>query len=179
MKTTNNVLLAAVATAGLAGAGLASAQDMYKSGVGGLYAGVNYTFMEADFDGLAEADAGTLSGKVGVMATDFLGLEARAGFGVDDDRVRGIDVEIDNFFGGYATLNMVNESPVTPYAVVGFTRIEASAGSVEDDDSDFSYGAGLNVRLAQNLSGNLEYMRYYDDNDVTVDGIGLGVQVNF
>ena len=179
MKTTRKVLVASTAFAGLALAGLASAQDMYKSGVGGLYAGLNYTFMETDFDGLAEADTGTLSGKVGVMATDYFGVEARAGFGVDDDRIAGVDVKIDNFFGGYGTVNVVNESPVTPYAVFGFTRIEAEAGSVEDDESDFSYGAGLNVKFAKNLSGNLEYMRYYDDDDITLDGIGLGVQVNF
>ena len=179
MTIKKNVLIASVATAGIAMAGAASAQDMYKSGVGGLYAGGNYTFMNADFDGVGDADVGTLSGKVGVMATEYFGLEARAGFGVDDDTVRGVDVELDNFFGGYATFNMVNESPITPYGVLGFTRIEAQAGNVEDDDSDFSYGAGVNFAFAPNLSANLEYMRYYDDNDVTVDGLGIGMQVNF
>ncbi|MET4024828.1 outer membrane immunogenic protein [Marinobacter sp. MBR-99] len=179
MNMKKNVLFAAVATAGLAMAGTASAQDMYKSGVGSLYAGLNYTFMDVDFDGFASADVGTLSGKVGVMANEFLGVEARAGFGVDDDRIAGAKVKLDNFFGGYATINMANQSPVTPYAVIGFTRIEAEIGTQSDDDSDFSYGAGVNVKLAQNLSGNLEYMRYYDDSNVTVDGIGLGVQMNF
>ena len=179
MTIKKNVLIASVATAGIAMAGAASAQDMYKSGVGGLYAGANYTFMNADFDGIGDADAGTLSGKVGVMATEYFGVEARAGFGVDDDTVRGVDVKLDNFFGGYATFNMVNESPITPYGVLGFTRIEAQAGNVEDDDSDFSYGAGVNFAFAPNLSANLEYMRYYDDNDVTVDGLGIGMQVNF
>lgn len=178
MNIKKNVLLATVATAGIAFAGSAAAQDMYKSGVGGLYAGLNYTFMDLDFDG-PSADVGTLSGKVGVMANEFLGIEARAGFGVDDDRIAGNKVELNSFFGGYATLNMVNQSPVTPYAVLGFTRVEATFGPVKDDDSDFSYGAGVNFQFAQNLSGNLEYMRYYDDSNITVDGIGLGVQMNF
>lgn len=57
--------------------------------------------------------------------------------------------------------------------------MELEAGSRSDDESDFSYGAGVNVQLARNLSGNLEYMRYYDDRDVTIDGIGLGILVNF
>jgi len=179
MNMNKNVLFAAVATAGMAMAGTAAAQDMYKSGVGSLYAGLNYTFMDVDFDGFASADVGTLSGKVDIMANEFLGVEARAGFGVDDDRIAGAKVKLDNFFGGYATINMANQSPVTPYAVIGFTRIEAEIGSQSDDDSDFSYGAGVNFKFAQNLSGNLEYMRYYDDSNVTVDGIGLGVQMNF
>ena len=41
MTIKKNVLIASVATAGIAMAGAASAQDMYKSGVGGLYAGAD------------------------------------------------------------------------------------------------------------------------------------------
>src|SRR5690554_1133055 len=178
MTIRKNLLIASIATAGIATAGTASAADMYKSGVGALYAGLNYTFINID-GRLADADVGTLSGKVGVMANEYVGLEARAGFGVDDDKIAGVDVKLDNFFGGYATFNMVNESPFRPYAVLGFTRVELEVGNRSDDESDFSYGAGVNFEMAQNLSGNLEYMRYYDDSDVTVDGIGLGVQFNF
>ena len=77
MKTTRKVLVASTAFAGLALAGLASAQDMYKSGVGGLYAGLNYTFMETDFDGLAEADTGTLSGMMTTRSIEPSAVLAR------------------------------------------------------------------------------------------------------
>lgn len=174
--------LAVVLASGLFAVSAANAQDMYKSGVGGVYTGLNYTFMNLDAGG-EDADVGTLSAKAGVMATPFLGFEARGGFGVDDDRVRGIDYSVDNFFGGYATFNIANESPITPYAVLGFTRVEVEAegpfNTVTDDESDVSYGVGLNMEFARNVSGNLEYMRYYDDDDVTVDGLGVGVQFNF
>ncbi len=183
MTRTQSLIIAVAAASGtLLATGNAMAQDMYKSGVGGLYAGLNYTFMAMDV-GNADADVDTLSGKVGVMATPFFGVEARAGFGVDDDRVAGTKIKLDNFYGGYATINLANESPVTPYAVIGFTRVELEAsnflGSASEDESDVSYGIGVNVELAQNLSGNLEYMRYYEDSDVTVDGLGLGLQLNF
>ena len=174
--------LAAVFATGLAAAGAASAQDMYKSGVGGLYTGLNYTFANLDI-GSSDADVGTLSAKAGVMATPYLGFEGRAGFGVDDDRVGLADVSLDNFYGGYATFNLANESPLTPYAILGFTRVEVEAkgrfNTVTEDESDVSYGVGVNMQFASNLSGNLEYMRYYDDDDITVDGLGVGVQLNF
>lgn len=174
--------LIVVFTTGLVAAGSAGAQDMYKSGVGGLYTGLNYTFMNLDV-GSQDADVGTLSAKVGVMATPFLGIEARGGFGVDDDRIGFADYSLDNFFGGYATFNLANESPMTPYAILGFTRVEVEAdfptATVTEDETDVSYGIGLNMEFAPNVSGNLEYMRYYDDRDVTVDGLGVGVQFNF
>ncbi len=158
------------------------AQDIYKSGGAGLYGGMNYTFVNID-DDVVDADLGTLSGKVGAMVTPFFGVEARAGFGVDDDTISGVEVSADNFFGGYATLNMVNESPMTPYVILGFTRFELEAsgpgGSVSDDDSDVSYGIGLNVDVAPQVAGNVEYMRYYDKDGVTVDGLGLGVTFSF
>lgn len=159
-----------------------AASDLYKSGSPDLYAGVNYTFVNLE-DDFIDADLGTLSGKVGVNVTPFLGVEARAGFGVDDDTISGVELSADSFFGAYATLNMVNESPMTPYVILGFTRfeIEASAGgiTVSDDDSDVSYGIGMNWEVAPQVAGNVEYMRYYDKDGATVDGLGLGVTFSF
>ncbi|MEQ9547671.1 MAG: porin family protein [Marinobacter sp.] len=182
MKISRSLVLGLTALAGSMTASVASANDMYKSGVGGLYAGLNYTFVNIE-ENSDDVDVGTLSAKVGALATPFFGVEARAGFGVDDDSIGGVDVSLDNFFGGYATLNLANESPATPYVILGLTRVELEAegplGTATEDDSDFSYGIGVNVEMAPQVSGNLEYMRYYDKDDVTVDGLGLGVTFNF
>ncbi|MBS3803615.1 MAG: porin family protein [Oleiphilaceae bacterium] len=158
--------------------------DMYKSGGGNLYAGANYTFVDVDVDNGGSADLGTLSGKVGGYITPYFGLEARAGFGVDDDRIgAGTDLEADNFFGGYATVNVVNESPFTPYGIIGFTRYELESSGFQDssdeDESGLSYGIGANMVINETLSGNLEYMRYLDEDDFVIDGIGLGLTLNF
>ena len=64
MKRTNKfALVLATLSGGLLAGGAAQAQDMYKSGVGGLYSGLNYTFMNVDSNG-GDADVGTLSAKV-------------------------------------------------------------------------------------------------------------------
>lgn len=171
----------AIATLGTLSA--TAAADMYKSGGGSLYAGGNYTFVDIDF-GSADADLGTLSAKVGGYVTPLLGFEARAGFGVADENVgSSTELSVNSFFGGYATINAVNQSAVTPYGIIGFTRYELELDgpgiSVKGDETDFSFGAGLNVAITEELSGNVEYMRYVDTDDATADGIGLGLTVQF
>lgn len=175
-------LIVAMSALGLAAA--PAMADIYKTGGGSLYAGGNYTFVNADGNGVGDADLGTLSAKVGGHITPFFGLEARAGFGVDDDDVGGgVDVEANSFFGGYGTLNVVNESPFTPYGIIGFTRYELEVdgplGSRDEDESGLSYGIGVNMAINDELSGNLEYMRYIDEDDLEIDGIGLGLTFNF
>ena len=178
-----NRISAFIAIATLGAVSGTAAADMYKTGGGSLYAGGNYTFVDVEDDGF-EADLGTLSAKVGGYVTPIFGLEARAGFGAADENVGfGTDLSVNSFFGGYATINAVNESPVTPYGIIGFTRYELEldgpAGSTKDDDSDLSFGAGVNIALSEELSGNVEYMRYADKDGATVDGIGLGLTVHF
>lgn len=174
---------AVVAIALLGSASLPVAADIYKSRTGGLYAGANYTFVDLEGNGL-DSDLGTLSGKVGANITPFFGVEARAGFGVKDDSITSsTDLSANAFYGGYATLSLANESPATPYAILGFTRyeleLESPLGTSRDDDSDLSYGLGVNLAITEALSGNLEYMRYFDKDDVTIDGIGVGLTVSF
>ncbi|MBC7190863.1 porin family protein [Marinobacter sp.] len=162
----------------------AMAQDIYKSGGAALYGGLNYSFVNIDAGNGGDADTGTLSGKVGGLVTPYFGLEARAGFGVVDDTINRVDYSLDNFFGGYTTLNLANESPATPYAILGFTRVEVEVdagrlGSSTDDDSDISYGLGVNMDITPQLAGNIEYMRYYDSDDVTIDALSLGATFRF
>lgn len=181
MKKPIALMLGLASVSGLAVSQAANA-DIYKSGGGSLYGGLNYSFIDIE-SGRDDVNVGALSAKVGGLVSPFFGLEARAGFGVDDDRTNGVDYSLDNFFGGYATLNLANESPATPYLIFGFTRIELEAtsilGTTTEDETDFSYGAGVNVEITPEVAGNLEYMRYYDKDGATVDGLGLGVTFSF
>ncbi|WP_166254570.1 porin family protein [Marinobacter salicampi] len=178
-----NRIPALIATVTLACASAPALADIYKSGGGSLYAGANYTFVDVDGDDL-DADLGTLSGKVGAHVNPYFGVEARAGFGVVDEDINSTtELSVNSFFGAYGTLSVVNESPVTPYGILGFTRYELEVdnvlGSSTEDESDLSYGIGVNFAVNDALSANLEYMRYFDKDDVTIDGLGLGLTVSF
>ena len=155
--------------------------DLYKSGAD-IYAGINYNFASID-DGYDELSVETLSARIGAQPHPFFGIEARFGFGVDDHHLRGVDYSLDSTIGGYAVLNLANRSPVTPYFLFGATHIEieatSSAGTTAEDDTDFSFGVGLDVEMSPGISGNIEYINYYDNGTTIVDGVGLGLTLRF
>ena len=94
---------------------------------------------------------------------------------------------MDHMYGGYLKLSAPLSDSIHPYVIGGYSKMKAdvkyTVAGVSTDESerfeDESYGAGLDFNITDTLGANLEYMRYYDDDDITVDGIGLGVQVNF
>ena len=90
------------------------------------------------------------------------------------------DVEIEvNYLGGvYGVFHTDTEATATFYGLIGFTQGELEASvlgeSVEEDESGFSYGVGVNISYF-----NLEYMSYLDKDDFTVTAISAGFVVDF
>ncbi len=158
-----------------------SQADPYRSGAE-VYAGVNYNFVAID-DGWDRLNVETISGKIGAQPHPFIGIEARFGFGVGEHQLDGVNYELNNTFGGYASLNLANGSPITPYFLLGVSNIEIEAtsiaGTTTEEDSDFSFGAGVEIEMAPGLAGNIEYLNYYDNGTTIVDGVGLGVTFRF
>lgn len=175
------LFIAAVCSASVAGADSAFA-DVYRSGSAGVYASLGYNFITID-DGLDQLDVSTVSARLGVQPHPFFGIEGRFGFSADESRLGGVDYALDNTAGAYAVLNLANESPITPYFLFGVSHIEieatSSAGTTTEEDSDFSFGAGIDVEMVPGVSGNIEYLQYYDNGTTVVDGIGLGVTFRF
>lgn len=166
MKTFNSLLAASL---------LASASSL---ALADLYAGVDYSFIEAE-----EVDLGAVAFKGGYQINDWAAVEARVGFGVDDDRIGGVKAELNNVYGAYFVAGLPNDTIVFPYIIGGYTRgeIEVAFGgsSTKADDSDFSFGFGARLDMTDRLSANLEFMRYAETNDIEFDGVNLGVIFKF
>ena len=173
-----------VALAGLAALGTwstVSHADPYRS-TAEVYAGVNYNFVAID-DGWDRLNVETLSAKIGAQPHPFVGIEARFGFGAGEHRLDGVTYSLERTVGAYASLNLANASPVTPYFLLGASNIEIEAtsiaGTTREEDSDFSFGAGVEIEMAPGLAGNIEYLNYYDNGTTIVDGVGLGFTFRF
>jgi hypothetical protein len=133
-----------------------------------IYAGVGYSHLDAD-----DATLGGITGRLGVGFGPYFGIEGEATFGVNDDEIGGIDVELENQFGIYG----VGRLPVSPqfelFGRIGYAsaEVEASAGgfSASGDGDGLAYGAGGTFFLTDVDGIRGEYTRFdFDDGEADV-----------
>ncbi len=151
---------------------------LYAANVGSNYGGVQYALVNIDFDGIGDVDPTAVVGKLGYFLNDNIAIEGRLGFGLQDDDILGVDVDIDSLFGIYGVFHASSSSETTFYGVLGYTDAEAEfsgpGGSAEGDESSFSFGFGANIgRL------NIEYMSYIDEDDTEATAISIGYVASF
>lgn len=161
----------------------------------GLYLGANYAMFEYtndDVDSGEEVNPDAVILRVGLEASDWLGIEARGGLGLDDDSttiagVGEVTAELDELYGGYARAGLPMGDAVMPYIIGGWTHVEGegeltSAGIrlVEEDTwEDWSWGAGVDFNLSDTVALNVEWMRYIDDGPEELDALAVGLRTAF
>ncbi len=154
---------------------------------GDTYLGGGFSRITYDQDGLGDASPSAIIGRLGYFITDQIAIEGRAGLGVGDDNVTvsGVDVniEVEQVAGAYALGHLPVADVFSLYGLVGFTYGELSASalgvSLDDDDTDFSYGIGGELRVAQNVSAYAEWAKYFDESSYDVTGITVGANYRF
>lgn len=154
-----------------------------SSGVsaGDAYYGGNLAFMDYSELGL-DANVTTLYGRIGKNWNDNFSGEARLGFGLTDDTVEilgeDVDLKLSNFMGAYVRGGAQVSEAFYPYAILGFTRIDAKVSgfgeSVSDSDTDVSFGLGADFNASPSVTLNLEYMNYYDKDGAELDAFSFG-----
>jgi len=146
------------------------------------YASIGVTNLK--YDGPSVSFRNTLiEGRVGINITPNLAIEGRAATAVNDDTVLGTDVEIGNYVGIYLRGNVALGKNTNLYGFGGVTNVsaKASAGglSVSADDSDFSFGVGLDFKVGGSGSIGLEYINMYSNGSEDVTGINVHYKHSF
>lgn len=122
---------------------------------------------------------------------DGIGIQGMVAAPMSDDSANGMTLEIAQQSGVYITLTNPDTQPedLKISILLGYasTDIETllpnlgEAGSNKDTFSDFSYGFTLQDRIVEGkpFYWTLDYIRYYKDDNLRVDGLGFGVTYAF
>ena len=159
----------------------------------GPYIGANYNQIQYDNDDVDEdtlkVDGVTL--RAGFEFNDFIALEARGGTGIDGDSKNAplgtFEYDMDHMYGGYLKLSAPLSDAIHPYVIGGYSKMKADVkyivAGVSTDESerfeDESYGAGLDFNITDTLGANLEYMRYYDQDEEEISAVSVGLRSAF
>jgi hypothetical protein len=157
--------------AALAAGGSAAAQAET-----GFYAGAGYTHFDGD-----DVALGGLTGRLGVRLHPNFAIEGEASFGVNDDEVGPLKVELDHAVAAYG----VGVLPVSPtidlFARAGFASLEADGafGVARQADGDgFAFGVGGQIMLTDRFGVRGDYTRI-DGDEVEQNAFGVSGVVRF
>lgn len=146
----------------------AQAQQSFSSPQG--YVGGDAMFWSLDPDRGSSRDSVGLRLRGGAQFNEYFALEGQLGTGGSDG-----GAELDHLVGAYAK----GIAPIAPtarlYGLVGMTEVDFD----RDSESGFSYGAGAEIDVANNLSVNADYMRYLDKSNYDFDAASVGLRYRF
>lgn len=161
-----------------------------SAGANDLYAGATINLIDYDEDGVPSLSLTTLSGIFGIKVNENFSVEGRLGFGIGDDDVNflgeNVTLEIDHYYGIYGRIGAQVEQ-FYPYVLLGYTSGETTASvlgqSFSADDSDLSYGVGIDFNVSDTIAINAEYMNYLEGSeagsDYELSGFSLGARFAF
>jgi outer membrane autotransporter protein len=164
---------------------LGTAQAQQRTAASPWYGELGYSFLNVESDGF-DADPQALRGIIGYNFHPFFAFEGMAAFGTraDDVRIGGVNVDfkLRNAFGVFVKPKY-DFGNIEAFARLGWVRSEVRASalgaSAEDDDDDFAYGVGLNYNFNPRTYVGADYMRYFNKDGATIDGLTISIGYRF
>lgn len=170
--------LALIVTALLVSTNAGAESLKSRSYVGGNIANLSYS------ETTISDDLSLWSGyaRFGAQFEDYVSLEWRIGTGLQDDEVNifgsRVDANLDMFYGAYLLGAIPISKSIYPYALIGYTKgkmeLNGDGLTIESEESDVSFGVGININLPHNFAINAEYTRYLKKKGVEVSGPTAG-----
>lgn len=126
----------------------------------------------------------TVQARLGYEFNKYFSLETRAmtGLDEDDDTVSGVKLKVDweYTFSAYLKGAYPIEEYASIYALAGVahSKIEATASSgslsasVDDSETDFSFGAGLSIALDERWDASIEWLWLHNAFDKDAGEVG-------
>ncbi|MEM7329946.1 MAG: porin family protein [Pseudomonadota bacterium] len=127
--------------------------------------------------GTDDANVTAFTARGGIWFNDLIGTELEASFGLGADDSDGVDIELENAFGGY----LVAKYPVLPsvdvLGRVGYTtgEFQSNNGGVSTDaEADgFAFGLGGEFMLTEKFGLRGDFTRIEPDDDQLDGGVNV------
>lgn len=120
-------------------------------------------------------------GRIGHDFNENIGIGFEGSFSLIEDDFLGIDYSVTTLFL-YLKASLPVSSTAKVYAMIGPSNVELTGSlfgfSASTDDSDTGVGFGFENRL-DSYSISVDYINYYDDFDVDVNAINVGLTTYF
>ena len=113
-----------------------------------------------------------------------LAIEGMASVSSKDDTTRvagfdsGVRTEVSNMVGVFLKPR-VDIGPLQLYGRVGVARTDLKVGNEKESGTNLAYGGGVSFNLTSNLTLNADYMNYYDADRIKIDGVTVGLGLQF
>ncbi len=132
------------------------------------YGTVGYAGVDAE-----GANLGALQGRLGYKFTPMFGVEGEAAFGISDDTVSGVDVEMKHEVGVFGVVT----APISPsfdlFARAGYTGASFDTTLGDLDTDGFAYGVGGQYNVTEKDGIRLDWTRHdHDDAEADVWSVG-------
>jgi opacity protein-like surface antigen len=94
-----------------------------------------------------------------------------------------INAKVSNAYGGYGKFSLPVNDDFSLFVRLGVTSarvdIASGYGSAWSSGSDFSYGAGAQFNFTKSVYGQVDYMSYYNKNNISIQAPSLSIGYRF
>lgn len=169
----------AVLLAASAAATTAHARDGEKP-----YLGLDYAILtEEDDAGGEDVEPHALRARAGTVLAKYLAAEAHYATGVKSDTIDGFRTSLQSQYAVYLRPQL-SAGALHVYALVGYGYLQfeyknSMEKSATMDDTDLTYGAGVQLDLGEKWALNASYIHLLKEEDVTIESFGGGVVYRF
>ncbi|MDP2261294.1 MAG: porin family protein [Caulobacter sp.] len=146
------LIVAAVAAGALFGLpALAHAQTQ-------VYGTIGYASVDVD-----PVTLGAIQGRLGVQVNRYFAFEAEAAFGIADDEVLGVTVELSNELAAFAVVKAPVSESVNLFARLGYSTTDIDVGGTGVSGDGVAYGVGAEAFFTANDGVRVDWTRHDAD----------------
>lgn len=147
-----------------------------------VYVGAQLSQLSYSSSAFDDQDLASYGAVFGAWVNRYWALEGRYSVGEEGERLDdGRHLDVNHLYGAYLRGGFPLGEHLYPYVLVGRTKVEFNGGADGDGGkSGTSYGLGVTVHAwASPAILNIEYASLIDGEDYNVEGLTIGVQIDF